>query len=59
MDDIRQKITELALSDALKHGSANSKSVLGKLLGTTPSLRDNIPQIRELIEEIIPEVNNK
>ena len=58
MDDLRQKITDLALSDALKHGSANSKSVLGKLLGTNPALRDKIPQIRELIEEIILEVNN-
>ncbi len=57
MDDLRQKITELALSDALKHGTANPKSVLGKLLGSTPALRDKIPQIREVLEEVISEVN--
>ena len=58
MDDLRQKITELALSDASKHGSANSKSVLGKLLGTTPSLRDKIPEVKDLVDEVILEINN-
>ena len=57
MDDLRQKITELALSDASKHGSANSKSVLGKLLGTTPSLRDKIPEVKDLVDEVIIEIN--
>ena len=58
MDDLRQKVTELALSDASKHGSANSKSVLGKLLGASPSLRDRISQIKDLVDEIVPEINN-
>ena len=58
MDDLRQRITELALSDASKHGSANSKSVLGKLLGSTPSLRDKIQEVKDLVDEVVFEINS-
>jgi len=56
---IRETIKRIALENAIKHeGKAQAKSVLGKLLGENPNLREKIREITSLTNEITKEINN-
>lgn len=56
-DDIRDKITRLALQNALDHGKTQDKIVLGKILGTEPTLRSKVKDIMPVIIEVVNSVN--
>ena len=56
-EDIREKITKLALQNALDHGKTQDKIVLGKILGTEPSLRTKVKEIMPTIIEVVNSVN--
>jgi glutamyl-tRNA synthetase len=56
-DEIRDKILRLALQNALDHGKTQDKIVLGKILGTEPSLRSQVKEIMPTIVEIVNSVN--
>jgi len=56
--ETREIIRKFALLNALRYGGkAQSKPVLGKLLGECPHLRGNIEEVSSLIEEVVKEVN--
>ena len=57
MSDLRQKLLELAMSEAAQYGEARSKSVIGKAMGTHPELRSSAQQVMQVIDEVIDEVN--
>ena len=51
-------IRKYVLINATEHdGTAQSKSVLGKLLADNPEMRDQVLEIRSKIEEIVDQVN--
>jgi len=55
---MRQKIMKYALQNAVFYeGKANPKAVLGKVLGSEPSLRPRAGQVRLETEQIVSEVN--
>ncbi|NDF29688.1 MAG: glutamate--tRNA ligase [Nitrososphaeria archaeon] len=56
-EEIRDKILRLALQNALDHGKTQDKIVLGKILGTEPSLRTQVKEIMPTIIEIVNSVN--
>ena len=58
MSDIRQKLVELAMSEAAQHGEAKSKSVIGKAMGKYPELRSSAKDLIDIIDEVIAEVNS-
>jgi glutamyl-tRNA synthetase len=56
--ETREIIQKFALLNALRYGGkAQSKPVLGKLLGECPHLRGNIREVTVLIDEVVQEVN--
>jgi glutamyl-tRNA synthetase len=56
--EAREIIRKFALLNALRYGGkAQSKPVLGKLLGECPHLRGNIREVTVLIDEVVREVN--
>lgn len=58
MDDLSTEIRRLALQNALGHGGqTREKTVLGKLLGARPELRQEIARVSPLIAGIVREVN--
>ncbi|MFM8658799.1 MAG: glutamate--tRNA ligase family protein, partial [Candidatus Nitrosotenuis sp.] len=57
MSEVRDKILRLALQNALDHGKTQDKIVLGKILGTEPSLRTQVKEIMPDIIEIVNSVN--
>ena len=57
MSELRQKLLELAMSEAAQYGEARSKSVIGKAMGKFPELRKSAKDIMSLIDEVIIEVN--
>lgn len=58
LDSIREDIRRLALINAVSHdGKAQSKPVLGKLLGEKPGLKSVIKEVIRLVDEIVEEVN--
>ena len=58
MSDLRQKLVDLAKSEASQYGEAKSKSVIGKLMGKFPEFRSSSKDIMLVIEEVINEVNS-
>jgi glutamyl-tRNA synthetase len=56
-EEIRDKVLRLALQNALDHGKTQDKIVLGKILGTEPSLRTQVKEIMPTIIEIVNSVN--
>ena len=56
-EEIRDKILRLALQNTLDHGKTQDKIVLGKILGTEPSLRTRVKEIMPIIIEIVNSVN--
>ena len=57
MSEIKDKILRAALQNALEHGKTNEKIILGKILGTEASLRNQIKEIMPEIKEIVTFVN--
>ncbi|MBS7653498.1 MAG: glutamate--tRNA ligase [Candidatus Bathyarchaeia archaeon] len=58
LDSVKEEIRRLALLNALSHdGKAQSKPVLGKLLGEKPELKSIIKEVIRLVDEIVEEVN--
>ena len=58
MSDLRQKLVELAMSEAAQYGEAKSKSVIGKAMGKYPELRSSAKELMEIIDDVISEVNS-
>ncbi|HJM17600.1 MAG TPA: glutamate--tRNA ligase [Candidatus Poseidoniia archaeon] len=58
MSDLRQKLVELAMSEAAQYGEAKSKSVIGKAMGKYPELRSSAKELMQIIDEVIDEVNS-
>lgn len=56
-EEIRDKILKAALQNALDHGKTQDKIVLGKILGTEPSLRTQVKEIMPAIIEIVNSIN--
>lgn len=56
-DDIKDKILKAALQNALDHGKTQDKIVLGKILGTEPSLRTQVKEIMPIIMDVVNSVN--
>ena len=56
-EEVRDKILKAALQNALDHGKTQDKIVLGKILGTEPSLRTQVKEIMPTIIEIVNSVN--
>ena len=56
-EETRDKILRAALQNALDHGKTQDKIVLGKILGTEPSLRTQVKEIMPAIIEIVNSVN--
>jgi len=58
VSDLRQKLVELAMSEAAQYGEAKSKSVIGKAMGKYPELRSSAKELMQIIDEVIDEVNS-
>ena len=58
MSDLRQKLAELAMSEAAQYGEAKSKSVIGKAMGKFPELRSSAKDLMDIIDDVITEVNS-
>lgn len=56
-DDIKDKILKAALQNALDHGKTQDKIILGKILGTEPSLRTQVKEIMPTIVDVVNSVN--
>jgi glutamyl-tRNA synthetase len=57
--ELREAIRKIALANAIEHnGKAQSKPVLGKLLGEKPELRMEVAKIASLVDAIVKEVNH-
>lgn len=56
-EETRNKILKAALQNALDHGKTQDKIVLGKILGTEPSLRTQVKEIMPAIIEIVNSIN--
>ncbi len=46
-----------ALRNAVEHGGAEEKAVLGKVLAELPELRKKVPEVLPVIREVVAEVN--
>ncbi len=56
--ETREIIQKIALLNALRYGGqAQSKPVLGKLLGEFPHLRERVKEVTLLIDQVVEEVN--
>jgi len=51
-------IKKFAVQNRLKHGTANEKAVIGKVLGSVPEARKNIPEVMREIGEVVFRVNS-
>ena len=56
--ELKEDIRKTALLNAIKHeGKAQTGSVIGKILGEKPDLRNKIKEISTLVDKIVKEVN--
>ena len=58
VSDLRQKLVDLAMSEAAQYGEAKSKSVIGKAMGKYPELRSSAKELMQIIDDVINEVNS-
>ena len=57
--DLREKITALAVTNALRHeGKAQLKTVLGMFLKDNPEYKSKVKEIIDIIKEIVNEINS-
>ncbi len=57
VSELRQKLLELAMSEAAQYGQAKPKSVLGKAMGKFPELRKAAREVTSLIDDVVSEAN--
>ncbi len=58
MASLKERILPYCLHNAISYnGEANPGSVLGKVLGENPDIRDKVAEVRKIIEETVKEVN--
>ncbi|MEM4283531.1 MAG: glutamate--tRNA ligase family protein, partial [Candidatus Caldarchaeum sp.] len=59
MNTLRDKVMEAALRNAVEHGGkAVAKAVLSKILGSDPALRQRVAEVKQVVEEVVEEVNS-
>ena len=57
-DEIKISIRKIALQNAVEHdGQTRDKTVLAKILGTIPELRQKVQKISPVIAEVVSEIN--
>ncbi len=57
--DIEELARKFALENAVNHdGKANAGSVIGKVIGTEPDLKDRISEVKEISASVTAEVNS-
>ncbi len=57
-DEIKNEIRKFALQNAVEHdGKTRDKTILAKILGTVPELRQKVNEISPIIAEVVTEVN--
>ena len=57
-EDIKNEIRKLALQNAVEHnGKTRDKTILEKILGTKPELRQKVKEISSVITEVVSEIN--
>ena len=57
-EDIKNEIRKLALQNAVEHnGKTRDKTILAKILGTKPELRQKVKEISYVITEVVSEIN--
>jgi glutamyl-tRNA synthetase len=54
---VRDLIVKHALRNAIEHGEANPKAVLGKVLAERPELKKEVSRLLPLLEKVVREVN--
>lgn len=59
MSELKDTVEEFVLQNAvLYNGKANPGAIIGKLLGSDPGLKKDVPALRKLIEETVKKVNS-
>ena len=59
IETARQLINKYSLENAIHHnGTANEKSVIQKIMATHVEMRKLSKQIKDLVEEMVPEINS-
>ena len=57
-EEIKNQIRKLALQNAAEHdGQTRDKTILAKILGTVPELRQKVQEISPVIAEMVSEIN--
>ena len=57
-EEIKDQIRKFALQNAAEHGGqTRDKTILAKILGTIPELRQKVQEISPVITEIVSEIN--
>ena len=57
-EEIKNQIRKFALQNAAEHdGQTRDKTVLAKILGVIPELRQKVQEISPVISEIVLEIN--
>ncbi len=57
-EEIKKEIRKLALQNAVEHeGQTRDKTILAKILGAIPELRQKVQKISPVIAEIVSEIN--
>ena len=57
-EEIKNQIRKLALQNAAEHdGQTRDKTILAKILGTVPELRQRVQEISPVIAEVVSEIN--
>ena len=55
---IKNQIRKFALQNAVEHdGQTRDKTILAKILGTIPELRQKVKEISPVIAEVVSEIN--
>ena len=57
-EEIKKEIRKFALQNAAEHeGQTRDKTILAKILGSIPELRQKVQEISPVIVEIVSEIN--
>ena len=57
-EEIKQEIRKFALQNAAEHeGKTRDKTILAKILGSIPELRQKVQEISPVITEVVSEIN--
>ncbi len=58
-EEIRRLALVHAIRNALKYGKARPGPVIGKVLADRPDLKQRIAEVREIVQQVVEEVNSK